>query len=261
MTATPRLGAAGRCPAFTRFPARPDAPLRLFAFPFAGGNAQVFRDLAPRLGPEIEVVGVDYPGRGQRFGEEPLHHLPDLVRDLAAHVRPLLDRPFAFYGHSNGALVAFELARHMGRAFYRWPETLVVGAKRCPTLGVEAVSHTLPREDFIAMLRGYGGTPPDVFASPEIMELFLPILRADFALSETHALVDPTPLDAPIHAIAGSGDGLAPPHEVRAWGALTRRDFRFHEVDGGHFFLHTEPDALASILRTVLAPAAQLTPA
>lgn len=242
---------------FTRLDARPSrrAPprLRLFGFPFAGGSARVFRDLAAHLGADVEVVGIDYPGRGQRFGEEPIAHLPDLVRDLAGRIGPLLDRPFAFYGHSNGALVAFELARYLARACYRWPEVLIVGAKRCPVLGPERMLHALPRDEFIDTLRGYGGTPAEVFASPDVLEVFLPILRADFALSETHSLGDTAPLDTPIHAIAGTADPLAAVHEVQAWRALTRRDFRFHRLDGGHFFLQSEAPALAALLRSCLA--------
>ena len=237
---------------FTRFPARADARLRLFCFPYAGGNAQVFREIAGLIEPEIEVVGVDYPGRGQRFGEPPLHHLPDLVRDLAAGMRSLLDRPFAFYGHSNGALVAFELTRHITRTLYRFPEVQFLAAKRSPLLDVERAIHRLPSEDFIEVLHNYGGTSPELFKCREALELFLPVLRADFALSETYVMEDKTPLDVPFHGLAGASDALASVADVMAWKAMTRRHLTFHQLNGGHFFLLTHAAAVAQILRQAL---------
>jgi medium-chain acyl-[acyl-carrier-protein] hydrolase len=237
---------------FTFFRAEPDVELRLFCFPHAGGNAQNFRELASLMEAEIEVVGVDYPGRGQRFGEPPLHHLPDLVHNLVAGIRPLLDRPFAFYGHSNGALVAFELARHMTRTLYRYPEVLFLGAKRSPQLGPERATHGLPAEDFIEVLRGYGGTPPELFRSTEVLDLFLPVIRADFALSETYVLQSKTPIDVPLHALAGTSDPFASVAEVMAWKEMTRGHFTFHQLDGGHFFLSTHASAVACILRQAL---------
>lgn len=230
---------------FYRYPGHATARMRLFCFPFAGGNALDFQPLAEKLPPWIEPVGIDYPGRRSRFGEAPLMRLDELVQDLAIGIRGLLDRPFAFYGHSNGALVAFELARRLPRMYFRTPERLILGAKRSPTLGAEDPMHRLPREDFIARLRDYQGTPDQVLASAELMDVFLPILRADFALSETYHLTDPTPVDIPLHAIAGTQDALATAPAMAAWAALTSQRFDLTEIDGGHFFLSSDPDHLA----------------
>jgi medium-chain acyl-[acyl-carrier-protein] hydrolase len=171
------------------------------------------------------------------------------VRNLIAGIRPLLDRPFAFYGHSNGALVAFELARRLTRTLYCCPEALFLGAKRSPQLGGERATHRLPTEDFVEVLRGYGGTPPELFRSEEVLELFLPVIRADFALSETYVLQDQTPLDVPLYAIAGTSDPFASVDDVMAWKEMTRSHFAFHQLNGGHFFLSTHTSAVARILR------------
>lgn len=245
---------------FYRYPGRASAEIRLFCFPFAGGNAQDFQPLASKLPPWIEPVGIDYPGRRSRFGEAPVMRLDELVQDLAIGIRALLDRPFAFYGHSNGALVAFELARRLPRMYFRAPERLILGAKRSPMLGPEDPMHRLPREDFIARLRDYQGTPDQVLASTELMDVYLPILRADFALSETYQLTDPTPVEMPLHAIAGTRDALAPPWMMAAWEPLTNKSFDLSELDDGHFFLSGLPDLLARRIGLLLAePPAPLT--
>lgn len=237
---------------FHRFPGGEAADLRLFCFPFAGGSAQDFEPLAARLPRQIEVVGVDYPGRRSRFGEEPLAQLDLLVRDLAINIRSMLDRPFAFYGHSNGALVAFELARRLPGMYFRAPEQLILGAKRSPTLGAEDPMHQLPDQQFIARLRDYQGTPEQVLESAELMDVFLPILRADFALSETHELTDPTPVQVPLYAIAGRQDPLATPAMMAAWESLTSKGFELKELEAGHFFLSSIPDALARTIGAIL---------
>ncbi|MGB3314222.1 MAG: alpha/beta fold hydrolase [Albidovulum sp.] len=240
---------------FYRYPGRATADLRLFCFPFAGGSAQDFEPLATHLPPWIEVVGVDYPGRRSRFGEDPLSRLDLLVHDLAVGIRAQLDRPFAFYGHSNGALVAFELARRLPKMYFRSPEKLILGAKRSPTLGAEEPMHLLPKEAFIERLRDYQGTPEQVLANTELMDLFLPILRADFALSETYQLTDPTPVGVPIHAIAGRQDHLATPAMMSAWKSLANKGFELTELDAEHFFLSSVPGQLAQSIAATLSPA------
>lgn len=240
---------------FYRFPGRAAADLRLFCFPFAGGSAQDFEPLASHLPPWVEVVGIDYPGRRSRFGEKPLKRLDLLVRDLAIGIRSHLDRPFAFYGHSNGALVAFELARRLPQMYFRAPERLILGAKRSPTLGPEDPMHQLPDDAFVARLRDYQGTPEQVLESAELMDVFLPILRADFALSETYELTDPTPIDVPVHAISGRQDHLATPHMMAAWEPLANTGFELSELDSGHFFLSSLPDQLAQTIAATLSGA------
>ena len=246
---------------FYRFPGRPNAGLRLFCFPYAGGNAQVFEDLADALPSEIETIGIDYPGRRSRFGEEPVHKLDLLVADLARSICPYLDRPFAFYGHSNGALVAYEMAKIVPRLYYRSPNHVILGAKRSPVLGPETPLHTLPDDEFIERLRDYRGTPEGVLTCPDVMDVYLPILRADFALSETYHPANLLPVDAPIHAIAGRGDALASPGMMQEWRPLTSSDFVLTTLEAEHFFLsNCLPDVVRLLAASLLPDSAKPSP-
>lgn len=237
---------------FCRLSAPKVARLRLFCFPFAGGNAHVFKELATNFPKDIEVFGVDFPGRGTRFGEAPLWDIGTLVDNLAENIRFLLDRPFAFYGHSNGALVAFELARRLSKVHYREPEVLIIGAKRPPNLGPEIPIHHLSDNEFKERLRDYDGTPENILSCPDLMQVYLPILKADFALSETYQLRDRSTLSCPIHAISGVRDPLAPPDQMDSWSAFTGGEFTLHQLEEGHFFIRTNPEAAFTCMKSIL---------
>lgn len=237
---------------FHRFERRSSASVRLFCFPYAGGNAFNFSELAAALPSEIETVAIDYPGRGKRFPETPKTDMRALVTDLARKIRPYLDGPFAFYGHSNGALVAYEMAHLLPQLYFRSPEHLILGAKRSPSLGPEEVIHTLPDEDFLMRLEAYQGTPEQVLSCAETMKVFLPIIRADFALSETYVLPARPPLDLSTLAISGTDDPLATPDMMDAWQSLVSGKFATASLDGGHFFLSSHPRALAELIGSAL---------
>lgn len=237
---------------FCRFNPSDAAAIRLFCFPYAGGNAHVFKALATGLGRTIEVVGVDYPGRGTRFGDLPVRDLHRLIDELAVGIRPLLDKSFAFYGHSNGALVAFELAHRLGTVYYRDAEAVFLAAKRSPTLPAERPVHRLPDDAFVDHLRTYDCTPEEILADRELMSVYLPVLRADFALSETYRLSEQARLRIPIHGLAGTDDALASPSDVLAWRSLTTETFTLHRIAGGHFFLNTHGREVSQLIARTL---------
>jgi medium-chain acyl-[acyl-carrier-protein] hydrolase len=240
---------------FTRFSRQSRGQLRLFCFPYAGGDAQAFRNWPDDLSCGIDVVGVTYPGRGKRFGEPLVHDLPDLVDALVQAMRPMLDRPFAFYGHSNGALVAYELARQVSLRLMRRPEFICLAAKRSPLLPPEAPLHRLPDAAFLDVVKSYGGTPDTVLQTPELLDLYLPILKADFALSETYRLSASTRLAVPCHLISGAHDTVTHPKDVEAWHPLFSGPVSEHRIPGGHFFLHTHRREVTQIIDQMLAPA------
>ena len=239
---------------FHRFSGRGSPEMRLFCFPFAGGNALNFSDFAKAMPPEIEVIAIDYPGRGKRFSEDPECCIRQLVSKLARGIRPYLDGPFAFYGHSNGALVAYELACLLPQLYFRSPERLFLGAKRCPVMGPEDPMHTLPDAAFITRLKEYKGTPEQVLCCPDLMSVFLPIIRADFALSETYSLPERAPLNVPTTAIVGRDDPLATHDMMQAWQDLISGPFDTVTLDGGHFFLNSHCSALAACITQALMP-------
>src|ERR1700674_5350722 len=179
----------------------PDARLRLFCFPYAGAGALIFRSWSDALPSDVEVCPIQLPGRGTRLMERPFTQLTPLVEVLARALAPLLDMPFAFFGHSLGALVSFELALRIRREYGRHPVRLLVSAARAPQFPHRrSPIHALPEKEFLAELRRLNGTPGELLDHQELMEIMLPLLRADFAVYETYSYSNETPLNCPISA-------------------------------------------------------------
>ncbi|HEX8905117.1 MAG TPA: alpha/beta fold hydrolase [Longimicrobiaceae bacterium] len=258
-TTKPMIDRPARPSPWVVFPrTQPAARLRLFCFPYAGGGASIFAPWARVLPPEVEVVGVQLPGRENRLSEKPYSDLLELAERLGAELKPFMDRPFALYGHSNGGLMAFELARLLRREGRRLPEHIFVGGRPAPQLKHdEPPMHALPEPEFIARLRRYNGTPEEVLQNPEIMELIAPMLRADFALGETYDYREEPPLAVPISAYAGARDEEVPRHQVEAWREQTSAAFSFTLFPGDHFFMNGDRELvlqqLGRELRGVLA--------
>jgi medium-chain acyl-[acyl-carrier-protein] hydrolase len=230
------------------------AAVRLVCFPFAGGTAQSFRAWVRT--PGIEVVAVEYPGRGTRWGEPPPESLGALVGRLAGELPGLWTGGFAFWGHSFGAGVAFELARLLRARGGPLPCRLFVSGARPPHLPSREPIHALADVEFLRELRGFGGMPPEVLAHEELLELMLPILRSDFRLYERHDYRDEPALPIPISAVGGLADVEVPVDEVLEWQRHTSRSFRPRFLPGGHFFAWETPDRVADLLRADLAASA-----
>ena len=218
--------------------AGPEARLRLFCFPYAGAGALIFRAWSDGLPADIEVCPVQLPGRGTRLMERPFTQLSPLVEALAQALVPLLDRPFAFFGHSLGALVSFELARRVRRQYGVQPVRLFVSASRAPQIPHRGPSiHTLPEKDFLAELSRLNGTPSELLGHEELMEIMLPLLRADFAVYETYVYSTEPPLNCPISAFGGLQDHRVKDSDLEAWRAQTSESFSLRMLPGDHFFL------------------------
>lgn len=217
----------------------PRARIRLFCFPYAGGGASVFRGWSAAAPPEIHVLPVHVPGRGNRFVEPALTRCDDLVEQLAGELEPFLDAPFAFFGHSMGAMVAFELTRRLRALGKPLPEHLLVSGRRAPQRPSDRRPlHALPEGEFRDELRSLNGTPEEILEHPELMELFAPILRADFELCETYAFRDDAPLDIPFSVFGGLEDPDVGRDDLMAWKDHTRGPFKLRMFPGGHFFLN-----------------------
>lgn len=219
---------------------RPGARLRLFCFPYVGGGTGVFRGWG-ELAPDIEVWAIQLPGRERRFAEPAIPSITGVADKAVDGLRPLFDAgPFAFFGHSMGALLAFELARRLRS---RPPVKLVVSAHSAPQLGLERTQfrHRLPDAEFIAELKRLDGTPAEVLENRELLELVLPTLRADFQAVETYAYdrEPQPPLACPLIGYGGTEDVNVPPAHVEAWGELTSGPFGTYIFPGGHFYLNT----------------------
>ncbi|HEX2091288.1 MAG TPA: alpha/beta fold hydrolase [Longimicrobiaceae bacterium] len=233
------------------FPRRnPSAELRLFCFPYAGGSAAAYRLWPNHFGPRVEVCAVQLPGREARFGERPYDRVMPLAADLAEILRPYFDRPFAFFGHSMGSLIAFELIRELRRAGRPLPATLVASGRNAPHLPPrEPLNYNLPEPELLEKLRRFEGTPEEVLANQELMRLLLPLLRADFAVNEAYTPYDEPPFDLPILALGGTGDEEVTREGLDAWSQYTASRFAVRIFPGGHFFLNSSPAEVTAAVR------------
>lgn len=231
------------------------AKLRLFCFPYAGGGASVFSTWPHGLPLEIAVAGMQLPGRESRVAEEPFTRLAPLLEAIVADLSPPLDPPFAFFGHSMGALIAFELTRHLRRQGAPLPIHLLLSADRAPHLpSRSAPIHHLETGEFLTELRRLNGTPETVLANRELMEFLVPALRADFAICETYVYSPEDALDCPISCFGGRGDSEATREELIEWCLHTRGPFALHMLPGDHFYLHHSRQILLKAILRELTP-------
>jgi medium-chain acyl-[acyl-carrier-protein] hydrolase len=235
----------------------PAAALRLFCFPFAGGGPAAFRQWPASLPPAVEIVSVRLPGRESRWGERAFTQMGPLVEQTAAALRPYLDQPFAFFGHSMGALLAYELARLLAREGRPLPLHLFVSGRQAPPFPpARQPMRALPEAEFRAELKRLGGTPREVLENNELMELFSPLLRADFTVVETYQHQAGPPLECPITAFSGLQDPDVERDKFDAWRTLTRAGFQGHWLPGNHFFIQTAATPLLSLMSEALRPLA-----
>lgn len=222
-----------------------DAGPRLFCLPFAGGGASGFVAWR-RVLSGVAVTPVQYPGRETRIDEPCSTDLDRLVDDIAAALAPHLDRPYAVLGYSLGAKLAFALCHRLQARGLPAPRALFVVAHRPPDAPPPLPGATLlPSDAFRAHIKSYGGTPDEVFDSPELAELLLPILRADFALVEQ--AVPHAPLPLPVYAYAGEDDPIATPALMEEWSRFTHAAFALRSFPGGHFFARSAREFLACL--------------
>ena len=234
---------------FNRSELNPKARFRLFCFPYAGAGNSIFHSWLEKLPTEIEICSLQLPGRENRLKESPFTRLKPLIQTLAPLLRPHLDIPFAFFGHSMGALLSFELARELRRRNWSCPIHLFVSGSRAPQLpNPEPPIHRLPELKFQEKLNRLNGTPKEILQNAELMQLFLPALRADFAMLETYFYENEQPFDCPITAFGGLQDSKISREEIAAWRQQTHRDFTLQMFSGDHFFLNVEESALVQTI-------------
>lgn len=233
---------------FTDFGQGAAAPIRLFTFAHAGGSANVYRNWAKAL-PGVHVLAARLPGRESRFAEPPYSAMDTLIETLAEQIASRLDRPYVFYGHSLGGLIAFELTHRLRELGLRQPERLLIGAYRSPDRkSPHPPLHSLTGNDLIMGMQRYDSMPQAIVDSPELMELLEPMLRADFSLVETYAYRDRTPLGRPIVVFYGERDPLITNDHIEAWRDKSSAGVRLHPIDAGHLFHLTQEAELLGLL-------------
>lgn len=211
--------------------------VRLFCFPHAGGAASYFYPWSVSLPSDVEVLAVQYPGRQDRGGEPYARTIPDLADRIHAAIRPRLAGPFAFFGHSMGAVLAFEVACRIAREEGVAPAHLFVSGRRAPSVARHEELHRASTSALVAEMRALGGTDPRILADEELLDLVLPTVRADYTAIETYRFDSAPPLSCGITAMIGDGDPKASVDDTAAWSRHTLGRFDLRIFPGDHFYL------------------------
>lgn len=216
------------------------ANLRLFVFPYAGGASWSLRNWINELPSAIEVFLIELPGRGSLIKERPLIEFSLLIQGIANAIDPLLNKPFAFFGHSMGGLLSFELARLLRKNSGVIPIHLFISACPAPQFNaIKLLPHNLPKDAFIEKIKQLNGIPCKVIQNHEFMDFILPILRADFKALRTYSYIKESPLDCPISVFGGLEDLEISHEQLEMWKNETTSKFTLSMFEGDHFFIYS----------------------
>jgi medium-chain acyl-[acyl-carrier-protein] hydrolase len=230
------------------------ARFRLFCFHSSGSTAGMFRPWCKPLSPAVELMAMQLPGREGRQDEALIYSIGEVTAALIAVLPPLLDKPFAFFGHSSGALISFALARALRQSELPPPRLLIASSENAPQVRPTVLRHRLPDPEFVETIRRCKGTSEALLRSPEMLELLLPRLRADAAVYESYRYEPQAPLDCRIVVIHGTDDDLVDSRGLAEWKAQTRHSFALYDFPGGHFFIQEGEAAVIDRVRRELAP-------
>ncbi|PQJ44588.1 hypothetical protein BTO01_29120 [Vibrio jasicida] len=228
----------------------PESRLRLFVFPFAGGSYYAFMPWLRALPPTVELNILQLPGRASLSDKPVICDLTELIIQMKQYLTELDDTSWVFFGYSNGAAIAFELARAMNSD----PRLrhLFLAAKSAPHLPLECWGH-LNDNELCDWLRQYGETPEELLGNPDLRNPFLAVLRADLIMVEGYCFAQQPLLDVSATLMHGSQDPTNREEDVLAWQVLLKQPAQMRIYDAGHFFLHHESQALLCDIRQQLA--------
>jgi surfactin synthase thioesterase subunit len=232
-----------------------DGRLPIFCLPYAGGGSAMFYQWQRRMSADFQVLPVRLPGREARILEPSYHSVPELVSALAPAIIPFLHFPYALFGHSMGGLLAFELVRELRRRGFKEPVRLFISAAPAPQnpLPDGPTGHLSDSAFIIEVKRRYGGIPAQVLENPELLNLILPCLRADFQMIESYQYHEAPPLSCPIACYGGSTDSRTNAGQLEGWRCHTRSEFCMRFFPGDHFFFQDHPDVLPFAMSEELA--------
>lgn len=210
--------------------------LRLCCFPYAGGGPAAFARWVRHLPPSWDLLVLQLPGRGARLGEQALHDFDAAREQACTHLQPWLDRPCLFFGHSLGAILAYEVARRCGDRLQGLVVSACVAPRHWPTERGRALAR-LDRDGLVAALREYNGMPAQVLDDDEVLDLLLPAMQADFDLVASYRYRGPAGLEVPMHVLHGADDPHVDPGRLQGWALETRGPCGIERHPGDHFFI------------------------
>ena len=234
------------------FKPNPSARMRLFCVPYAGSGASMYRDWHASVRDDVEVIGIQLPGRENRFSEPALASIDEVVEQLIRVIAGYSDKPFVLFGHSMGALISFELTRALQRLRLPAPRHLFVSGTRAPPRRrTDDPIHQLPDDAFLEKIKRFNGTPKSLLQDEELMTLFMPLLRADFRVAETYQYEERGPIWCPVTVLGGDEDDGVPLEHLSAWSTVCRSSCDEHVFRGDHFFIHNHKAAIIDLVNGV----------
>lgn len=239
-------------PSVRIFKPRPNARVRLFCFTYAGGSAQIYKDWGDTLGEDIEVCGIQLPGRAGRFRDARYTSVDAAVAAIVSEIEHLADRPVALYGHSLGAAMAFEMGLAL-QAKNKAPHMVIVsGMMSPPNPSLEPAIYHLPDREFREKVKEFEGTPQEILEHEELMDLMLPLLKADFTMADTYTYQQGRVLDCALVAHGGTEDAHTHEEGIVDWKNYTSGPFNHHVFVGDHFFINAIPDQVLAHIKEQL---------
>ncbi|BBC29256.1 hypothetical protein SGFS_005470 [Streptomyces graminofaciens] len=230
----------------------PAGKVRLVCLPHAGGSASFFFSMSTKLSPGIDVLAVQYPGRQDRRHEACIDNIPELADQIFTALRPLDDLPLALFGHSMGAVLAYEVALRMERAGLPSPVRLFASGRRAPSRYRDERVHEKSDAEVAAELRTLGGISPELLADPEIIAMIMPAVRGDYRAVETYRHDPDGRLTCPVTVLTGDADPRVSIEEAQAWREHTTGPTDLHVLPGGHFFLVDHSEKVVELLTRTL---------
>ena len=224
--------------------------LRLYCFPYAGGNTSAYLPFKEKIGDEIELVAVQLPGRAERMFEEPFTDMDTLVETLYRQIAPTLHEPFAFLGYSMGGAIAYALTKKIENVSKFKPEFIIISATKPIELLNQGKKHTLSDDALIDVLRAHKASPKEVLDSKELMEMLLPMIRADYTLIETYTPSILPRLETSL-TLFNSEEDMSK-ETILQWQDYFQNEASYVAFEGGHFFIHTQVDKMVEEIKKLL---------
>lgn len=237
---------------YLEYKKNPSATIRLFCFHHSGGGASAYYPWVEHLSPKIEMIAIQLPGRENRFTEPLNNNLEDIVAQLSEGFAIYNDKPFFVFGHSLGALISFEFVKSIHKLYSLYPHHMIVSATKAPHLPFRMKHFSkLDNKALKEELRVYNGIDERILNNDELLDLFLPIIKSDFSISENYNFLESKPIPCDILALSGDEDQTVTPEEILAWAKYTERKFQHISFPGKHFFIKDHQKKILEIINQI----------